>query len=914
MRQALTISLFAFCLATPLMAAPVTLYVSPTGNDAWSGKLPQANAARTDGPLATVLAARNVVRKLHAASAEAAGQPVTVYLRGGTYRMDEPLVLTPADTGLEGAPITYAAYQGEKPILSGGRVITGWKQGPGKLWTATIPDVAGGNWYFQQLFVDGKRATRARTPSKGYFHIVSKAPPLHDPATGKDIARDQTAFVYAPGDIKPWPDLQDVNVVIYHSWETSRLRIAKIDDDQHIVTFTGTACWPFLSWGPQQRFYVENTPDALDTPGEWYLDRHTGVLSYYPMPGEDMQKAEVVAPYLTRLVDLRGDAAMGAYVESIAFRGITFSHEDWTLEPTGHSDGQAAVTVPAAFMADGARDCTVENCEITHVGDYAIWFRRGCVGNKIVHCRIHDMGVGGVRVGEANPAADDNDESRGTLIDNNHIYDGGHVYPAGVGIWVAQSSHNTISHNEIHDLPYSGMSIGWNWGDEPNRTHHNIIEFNHVHHVMNGVLSDGGAIYTLGNAPGSVIRNNVLHDVWPFDQPPLGWGIYLDATSSQYLVENNIVYNARTGGLMYNNGGHEHEIRNNVFADFADYALWPYWERRPNTFANNIVYLSQGSMFPPFAESSLNERKKAGEDIGVWDDNVYFSPKQPDIRFFKHDFADWQKLGLDTHSLIADPQFVDAANYDFRLKPDSPALKLGFKPIDTSKVGLYGDPAWVNEARNLKYPRAVFPTPPGPPKPLTVDDDFENEPVGAPPPNAVVSGEEQGASIRVTDEQAASGKHSLKFTDVTGLQFTWQPHMFYQPHITAGTVTESFDLRLEPKARMFTEWRDEGDYPANIGPSVHFDSAGPVTVGGKTLTTVPVSQWVHVSIEAKVGKGNPRTFTLTITVPGHDPQTFEGLAMPGDGFDELHWLGFVSDVAANSVFYIDNLKITPVSR
>ncbi len=151
-------------------------------------------------------------------------------------------------------------------------------------------------------------------------------------------------------------------------------------------------------------------------------------------------------------------------------------------------------------------------------------------------------------------------------MDNNHIFDGGHVYAAGIGIWVAQSSGNRIAHNDIHDLRYSGMSIGWNWNDAPNRTHHNVIELNHVHDMGHGVLSDAGLIYCLGVSPGSVIRNNVFHDMWPYSNPPLGWGIYLDATCGGYLVENNLVYNTLSGGLMYNNGGHEHVIQNNIFA------------------------------------------------------------------------------------------------------------------------------------------------------------------------------------------------------------------------------------------------------------------------------------------------------------------------------------------------------------
>ena len=416
---------------------------------------------------------------------------------------------------------------------------------------------------------------------------------------------------------------------------------------------------------------MENIRAALNAPGEWHLDRREKVVRYMPLANEDMATIEAVAPRLTRLVELRGDPDHGRLVRNVTFRGLIFSHADWVLEPQGHADDQAAVSVPAALMADGARDCAIEGCEISHVGGYGIWLRRGCNRCRIQHCRLCDLGAGGIRVGEAAMPPSDQAESSGNLIDNNHVYDGGWVFPAGVGVWVAQSSRNTISHNEIHDLFYSGMSIGWNWDDAPNRCHHNTIEFNHVHHVMRGLLSDGGAIYVLGTSPGSVIRNNVFHDVWPYHQPPIGWGIYLDSTTNGYLVENNVVYNTLSGGLMYHNGGHENTIRNNVFALSADTMLWPYWAKRPNTFQRNIVYLTQGSVLPPaWAAGPLRDRLAAHESLGTWDNNLYWRAAGAEkLRLFHYTLAQWQALGMDRHSRVADPQCVDPAGAIFACDP-----------------------------------------------------------------------------------------------------------------------------------------------------------------------------------------------------------------------------------------------------
>jgi len=454
------------------------------------------------------------------------------------------------------------------------------------------------------------------------------------------------------------------------------------------------------------------------------------------------------------------------------------------------------------------------------------------------------------------------------------------------------------------------MSIGWNWNDSPNRTHHNIIEFNHVHHLGHGVLSDAGMIYCLGVSPGSIIRNNIFHDMWPYTNPPFGWGIYLDATSGQYLVESNVVYNTLSGGLMYNNGGHEHVIQNNIFALSANYALWPYYEKRPNTFRHNIVYLTQGELFIPHGQPSLNDRLAAKESLGDWDQNLYWHTGGADeLQFFRRTFAEWQELGVDRNSRIADPDFVNAAAADFRLKRNSPALKLGFLPIDFSHVGLYGDGSWAKESCHADCRLTPLPAPPPAVKPLMIDDGFETTPVGNHPANTQVSGEEQGASIRVSDERAASGTHSLKVRDSKTLQPSWQPHFYYEPHYRKGAVQQSFDVWLATNAQFIVEWRDSSPYPKNVGPSALFDGSGKVIAGGKTLAQIPAETWIHVEIQGMLGKDAPRSFDLVLKPANAPAQKFSGLPISGPDFHELHWLGFSSTALADTFFYLDNLVL-----
>ena len=879
------------------------LYVATNGNDEWSGRLAEPNAAGTDGPFATPVRARDEARKQRAD-----GKPVKVLVRGGTYFLKSPFVLEPEDSGTKERPALFSAFPGERPVFSGGRRIAGWSKGPGRLWQVELPEVKSGQWYFRQLFVDGERRGRARSPNEGYHRIAQLVPGPPDPRA-KPIARDR--FVFAAGDIEPWERLGDVNVVLMHSWETSIHPVKSVNTETHTVEFSAPMreWWSIGYWEPEQRYYVENAFELLDEPGEWYLNRETGVLSYWPLTGESMDETEFMAPVLSELVRFAGDVDADRFVEHVTVRGLSFQHSDWILDPTGNSSTQAAVNVPGAVMADGAIQCVMEDCEVAHVGTYGIWFRRGCKDCRIQRNRVHDLGAGGVRVGEASMAATDVAESSRIVVDNNHIFDGGHVYAAGVGIWVAQSSHNQISHNDIHDFLYSGISVGWNWGVQKNRTHHNVIEFNHVHDLVHGTLSDAGLIYCLGVSPGSVIRNNVFHDMWPYSRPALGWGIYLDARCGNYTIENNLVYNTLSGGLMFNNGGHAHTIRNNIFALSTNQALWPYSEQKPSTLRRNIVYLTQGDLLIPYGERSLNERIAAKEPLGDWDENLYWHTGGADkIRFYRYTFAKWQTLGLDRHSRIADPLFVAPAKGDFRLKEDSPARELGFEPFDVSQVGLYGDPEWAGQIRHADCPCRPLPPPPPPPEPLSLDDDFEKTAVGMQPAHAHVSGEEQGASIRISDERALSGRHSLKVTDSKELTPTWQPHFYYQPHFTSGIVRQSFDVWVTQDAQFFTEWRDEGAYPGNVGPSVQFDGSGVVRVAGEEVAKFPLEAWLHVEIRAVLGDAQPKTFALTLKPVNGETQTFDGLPVSGGEFRELHWLGFSSTVAADTAYYIDNLR------
>lgn len=874
------------------------IHVSPEGNDQWSGQASIRNADATDGPRKTLKAALERARAMRAAASGPLA--VTVYVHDRCW-LDEPLTIRPDDSGTKRAPLRIESADGNNAVLSGGTRIVGWSKTSGPIWEAPVPQVRNGTWYFRQLFIDGRRATRCRGPNAGYFRAAGLVDPKPSARWNEGVDR----FFFENDDLRPWDNLSDVEVVVLHSWNASRVRIADVVPAGRIVRFTGPTIFRPFGWDPDQRYYVENARPLLDEPGEWFLDRERGVVLYWPLPGEDMRSVEVIAPRLTELVRFEGNADEGRLVEHVHLKGLALRHADWSLSERGYGDPQAAVSIPAAVMLDGARDCTIRNCEIAHVGNYGLWLRRGCKQNTVEQNEIWDLGAGGVRVGEPKMPPEEAVTSSDNRIHNNYLHDGGNVYLGAVGLWLAHAHHNTISHNEIHSFNYSGMSIGWNWNEAPNRTDHNTIEFNHIHHVVRGVLSDAGGIYTLGTQVGTVLRNNVIHDIFPYmGKPAMAWGIYHDAGSNQLRVENNIVYNTLTGGLM-NAGQPENVIVNNIFAFSAWQAAWRWtWHREPSSrIERNIFYLTQGALFP---ENGAGRN----DDKSHWDYNLYWRTDGKPMRFYGEDFAAWQTRGLGQHSKIADPKFVDPAKYDFRLKSDSPALELGFKPIDPNRAGLVGPDDWVARPRRVTFPPTELPPVPPPPPPLQVDDGFETTPAGNAPKHATVCEEERGGRIRVVQGPAAAGKHSLEVADAAGLKYTFNPHLFYQPNHRDGTTKLRFALYWCPGAIVAHEWRDSSQ-PYRVGPSLTVDAAGNLTAAGKTLATLPTEQWVNVEIECKLGENADGRWSLRVELPGNPLQTLERLNLPcrATEIDAVAWIGLISLADGPTKFYVDDVSL-----
>jgi hypothetical protein len=671
-------------IATDAHAAE--FHVSPNGND--------TNTGTQAKPFATLERARDAVRELKQAGP--LKEPVTVRLQAGTYPLAEEVRFGPEDSGTAACPITYTAAEGAAVVLDGGRRISGWKKHDDKLWVAELPEVASGAWRFRQLYVNGQQRVRARTPNTGFLRVAGC--PEGTPKTAH-YHKDCQSFQFSPGDIRAdWANLSDVEVIVYHFWTDSHLPIQTVDSVSNLVTFAHKAGKTFTDDFSEDgaRYIVENVFEGLDAPGEWYLNRPTGQLFYFPMPGEDLARAEVVAPFSPAHLRLEGNPAERRYVEHLRFRNLTFVHSRFELPPGNSNDQQGSASVPATVTLRGARHCAFERCRFSNLGTFAFDVMAGCEENQLVANEIAHVAAGGIRINGGTDRTPPWERTRNNRVTDNWLHHYGRDYPSAVGMLLMHTEGNTVAHNHIHDGGYTGVSVGWVWGYTRSVSQNNRIEFNHIHHI-GGVLSDMGGIYTLGVSPGTVIRNNHIHDVDANHYG--GWGIYHDEGSTHLIVENNVVHHTKFAPFNIH-FAKEVTVRNNIFAlgKLEQASRGRAEPHKSVFFENNIIYWREGELLTqnwkdvPYTFHAHPKDKSGTQTLTntfEFDWNLYFNPakKRDEIKWAGSTWAEWQERGKDRHSQYADPLFTNPEQGDFTLRPESPAFASGFQPIDLSQVG-----------------------------------------------------------------------------------------------------------------------------------------------------------------------------------------------------------------------------------
>ncbi|WP_183574430.1 right-handed parallel beta-helix repeat-containing protein [Mucilaginibacter sp. X5P1] len=571
------------------------------------------NAGTKDNPKQTITAALRQARELRRLNDPSITGGVHILIANGEYILDEPLFIRPEDSGTATSPTIIENAPDAKPVISGGVAINNWtkssthipglpKEAQGKLWEAAIPQTGGSNLLFRQLWVNGNKAIRARESDndEGMSRILSLD------------KQKQEIWIPVPANGLPKSPGQ-MEMVIHQIWAIANLRVKSItiDGNKAGLTFYQPESkiefehpWPAPVIDKEHKmngnsaFYLTNSLWFLNKPGEWYEDMQAGKIYYWPRNSENLANAKVIAPSLEKLVQVSG--TMERPVSYVFFKGISFEYTTW-LRPSqqGHVPLQAGMYLldayklkvkgtpeksglenqawvgrpPAAVELSYVNHTGFEGCTFTHLASTALDYTRGAHDNDIKGNLFKDIGGTGIQVGvfsdegfEAhlpyNPS-DVREICTNEHIENNLVVDATNEDWGCLGISAGYVKGIRIEHNEVCDVSYSGINVGWGWTKAANAMSDNIIRANKVHHYAK-YMYDVAGIYTLSAQPNSVIDSNYVDSIYKvsYAHDPQHWFyLYTDEGSSYFTVKNNwcpsekFLKNANGPGNVWENNG-----------------------------------------------------------------------------------------------------------------------------------------------------------------------------------------------------------------------------------------------------------------------------------------------------------------------------------------------------------------------
>ena len=588
----------AICILCSHWLLAGEIWISPKGSD--------FNDGTRQSPKATLTSALRQAREWRRTEDNRIQGGITIYMEGGTYAFHEPVFIRPEDSGTKESPTTIRSVGDEKVILSGGISINGWKK-QGKVWVADVPVFNGRPLDFRQLWVNGKKAVRARDVEdfekmNRICSVDEKNEILYVPAVS--IRR----LIDNKGNLKA----KYAEMVLHQMWCVANLRIRSVEvqGDSAAIRFHQPESriqfehlWPrpmVTTDGHNSAFYLTNARELQDVPGEWYHDMDARKVYYYPREGEKMQEAEVIVPAVETLVRVEG--TVDRPVCHIRFEKITFSYTTW-MRPSekGHVPLQAGMYLTDGYRIDpkmqrnylnhpldnqgwlgrpaaavrvvAAKQIDFERCRFEHLGSTGLGYEEAVQGGVVRGCLFRDIAGNGLLVGSFSPAAhethlpydpaDRREVCTQQHINNCYFTEIGNEDWGCLAIAAGYVGDVNIEHNEISEVPYSGISLGWGWTQTVNCMRNNRVHANLIHHYAKHMYDVAG-IYTLGSQPKSYVTENCVHSIYKpgYVHDPNHWFyLYTDEGSSFITVRDNwtegekYLQNANGPGNVWENNG-----------------------------------------------------------------------------------------------------------------------------------------------------------------------------------------------------------------------------------------------------------------------------------------------------------------------------------------------------------------------
>ncbi len=499
-----------------------------------------------------------------------------VILHKGTYYLREPLLLDDPALNNPRNHLLIKAAEGEEVLLSGGLPLKeGWVKAEnrqnGQVWSYALSAEEARD--ARQLFLDGERVPRSSSkrfftagPWKEYAPLIKRFDFQGASRLKREDIKAFAGFTYQGRDLEGLSDQTNAEVLVHHSWESSWHEIVEINPGRKEVLLSNPFRYPVSFFSPELAYYIENSADFFTQAGTWMTDRSEDKLLYLAREGEDPNAMPFVLAKLPVLMEIKGER--GQKVHNIHFEGIHFAHSSyrwgindietairremeerysWLDFGKGYSSAQAAPNAGEAILVEYGDHIGFDHCIFSNMGAYALRLGRGSANSGVRHCEFYDLGAGAILLGmsirNVNPdRVPKEDSPHHNLLEENIIREGGKIHPSGVGIGIMQAHKNTVRNNIIHDMPYSGISMGWTWNDAFNYTKDNLIQGNHIFRVMQ-LLADGAGIYTLGDLAGCRIEGNFIHSIKRSDVAVGASvnGLFFDQASSGLEIRDNLV-------------------------------------------------------------------------------------------------------------------------------------------------------------------------------------------------------------------------------------------------------------------------------------------------------------------------------------------------------------------------------------